>query len=151
MCKLSEKIGIQPFQLKDQAEVRALILAGLVEHWIVLDPRRNLDLEDIGKSYAGAVFLVARMQDRIIGTGALVPRGQATGEILRMSVAMDVRHRGVGSRLLERLIREAKAMGMRQLVLETTETWQEAVVFYQRFGFEETHRKDGDVYFKLEI
>jgi ribosomal protein S18 acetylase RimI-like enzyme len=42
-------------------------------------------------------------------------------------------------------------MGLRSLVLETTETWQEAVAFYQGFGFQETHRKDGDVYLKLEI
>jgi ribosomal protein S18 acetylase RimI-like enzyme len=151
MTRSIPNFNIQPLQPKDQAEVRALILAGLVEHWVVLDPGRNPDLEDISQSYAGAVFLVAREQDRIVGTGALVPRGQQTGEIVRMSVALDMRRRGVGRRLLERLIREANAMGMCQLVLETTETWQGAIEFYQRFGFQETHRMDGDVYFRLEI
>lgn len=151
MKTISPAIIIQPFQPEDQAEVRALILAGLQEHWGVLDPRKNPDLQDIHTSYAEAVFLVARMQSRIIGTGALVPRGLATGEILRMSVAGDLRRRGVGSLLLHRLIEEAKALGMRQLVLETTETWQPAIAFYRGFGFQETHRQAGDVYFKMGI
>lgn len=148
---LSREFIIQPFRPEDQAEVRALILAGLAEHWGVLDLVRNPDLENISQSYAGAVFLVAWEQDRIIGTGALVARGQETGEIVRMSVAKDMRRRGVGRKLLERLIKEAKAAGICSLVLETTETWQEAIEFYRRFGFQETHRKDGDVYFRLEI
>lgn len=151
MKNLSREFSIRPFRPEDQAEVRALILAGLAQHWGVLDPGRNPDLENINQSYAGAVFLVARQDDRIIGTGALVPRGQATSEIVRMSVAEDMRRRGVGRKLLERLIKEAKAAGIRSLVLETTETWQEAIAFYRRFGFKKTHRKDGDVYFRLEI
>ena len=151
MKDLNQEITIQPFQPKDQAQARALILVGLVEHWGTLDPGKNPDLEDILLSYAEGVFLVAWQQERMIGTGALVPRGEGTGEIVRMSLVKDLRRQGVGSRILERLIEEAKTLGLRQLVLETTETWQEAIAFYQCHGFVETHHKDGDVYFRLEI
>ena len=146
-----EDITIQHFQPENQAEVKDLILAGLTEHWGSLDPLKNPDLEDIGLTYARAVFLVACQQGRVIGTGALVPRGQETAEIVRMSVAADMRRMGVGSRILEKLSAEAKDLGMHHLVLETTETWQEAIAFYQGFGFQVTHCLHGDVYFRLEI
>ncbi len=66
-------ITITPFAPADQAEVKALILAGLAEHWGVLDPSLNPDLDDIAASYRQATFLVARCGDRIVGTGALLP------------------------------------------------------------------------------
>lgn len=142
---------IRSFQPADQTAVRGLILSGLEEHWGSLDPSRNPDLQDIARSYAGAVFLVACEGERIIGTGALVAGGPHTGEIVRMSVAGDMRRRGVGHRLLERLMTEAKARGMRTLVLETTETWQDAIAFYLSAGFQVSHHQGGDVYFRLEI
>src|SRR5215471_6453753 len=50
---------IVPFQSANQAAVKGLILAGLTEHWGALDPTKNLDLHDIGVTYAQATFLVA--------------------------------------------------------------------------------------------
>ena len=72
-----------------------MILAGLVEHWGFLDATKNPDLEDIAASYAGATFLVARLGDDIVGTGALVPHQDGTAEIVRMSVAQELRRRGL--------------------------------------------------------
>jgi GNAT superfamily N-acetyltransferase len=142
---------IQPFLPENQSETRDLILAGLVEHWGMLDPDRNPDLEDIGATYASGVFLVAIQQGRIIGSGALIPIADGTAEIVRMSVAAQVRRRGVGTGILQALCRQAPGLGVRQLVLETTETWQGAIAFYERFGFKETHRLNGDIYFILEL
>ena len=82
-----EGITIRPFQPADQQEVRALVLAGLAEHWGTLDPHKNPDLENISASYAEGVFLVALLDQRIIATAALVFRSGDTAEIVRMSVA----------------------------------------------------------------
>ena len=142
---------IRPFQPQDQREARALILAGLAEHWGELDPQRNSDLDEIGRSYAGGLFLVAWQADRIIGTGALMPGEIGSAQVVRMSVAKPMRRRGVGRRILQRLIDEAKLMGVCELVLETTADWQEAIAFYQRLGFQPTHQADGDFYFRMEI
>jgi N-acetylglutamate synthase-like GNAT family acetyltransferase len=71
-------------------------LAGLEEHWGVLDPTKNPDLEDIGLTYADAIFLVAQQNNKIIGTGALIPKPDGTAEIVRMSVAADWRRKGIG-------------------------------------------------------
>ena len=144
-------ITIVQFQPDDQIEVKTLILAGLAEHWGVLDPSLNPDLNDIRSSYKDAIFLVAWQQARIIGTGALVPRSNQTAEIVRMSVAAGMRRQGIASRILQELCQQAKAAGYERIVLETTETWDDAIGFYHRFGFKITHYLDGDVYFALDL
>ena len=116
-----------------------------------MDPGRNPDLEEIGTAYAQAVFLVAVQQGRVIGTGALIPTADASAEIVRMSVAADMRRKGVASALLQALCARARTLGVRQLVLETTETWQDAIAFYEHAGFKETHHSNGDIYFRLEL
>ena len=144
-------ITLAPFQTADQAEVKGLVLAGLREHWGEIDPTLNPDLNDIATSYAGATFLVARFQGKIVGTGALVPRWNGTAEIVRMSVAATMRRRGIGRLILQRLVEHARAQGFCRVVLETTATWNQVIAFYQNYGFQITHWRDGDVYFAIEL
>ena len=146
-----DELTIQPFQPADQDEVKRLVLAGLVDHWGFLDPTKNPDLNDIAATYAGGTFLVARLAGQIVGSGALVPRGDGTAEIVRMSVACDFRRQGIGRRILHRLVVQARQDGIRQLALETTETWQEVIDFYLDYGFRITHFSGGDVYFALDL
>ena len=144
-------LTITPFHPDDQAAVKQLILAGLVEHWGFLDPTKNPDLEDIAASYRPGTFLVARLDNEIAGTGALIPHQAGTAEIVRMSVAPQHRRKGIGRRILDELLEQAQAQGYRQVILETTDTWQEVIKFYLDCGFHITHYKDGDVYFLLEL
>ena len=125
----SPEIQIQPFQPEDQADVKALVLAGLVDHWGVLDPSKNPDLNEIAVSFAHATFLVAHCRGRIVGTGALLPRDNGVGEVVRMSVARDLRRRGIGRLILGCLLDQARAAGYRRIVLETTETWHAVIAF----------------------
>jgi ribosomal protein S18 acetylase RimI-like enzyme len=143
--------SIRPFQPGDQTETKSLILEGLREHWGTIDPDRNPDLIDIGSAYAGDVFLVALIGQRIVATGALVPRGDGVAQIMRMSVARDFRRQGIGSAVLRRLLADAKTAGYRKIVLETTSTWTDAIAFYQRHGFRSTHVWGGDMYFELDL
>lgn len=142
---------IEPLTPADQPAARALILAGLEEHWGWLDPSLNPDLDDILTSYAGAVFLAAKVDGALIGTGALIPEGAGAGRIARMSVDKAQRRGGVGTRILRALLDEARALGYRKIVLETTETWDDAIGFYLRNGFRITHRADGDAHFELRL
>lgn len=147
----SHDISILPFQPEDQSEVKRLILAGLAEHWGTLDPNKNSDLNDISRNYAKAVFLVARLNNQIVGTGALIPKSDDTAEVVRMSVVTNMRQKGIGRKILQRLYEQAKSNGYKRLVLETTGTWHEVIEFYKRFGFQITHYLDGDVYFALDV
>lgn len=144
-------IHIAPFQPEQQAAVKELILAGLVEHWGWLDPTKNPDLDDISSTYQAALFLVAQVADQVVGTGALVPRTAEIAEVVRMSVAADLRRQGLGRQILQQLCDTARQQGFRQVILETTASWHEVIAFYQRFGFRITHVVDDDIYFALDL
>jgi GNAT superfamily N-acetyltransferase len=133
---------IEAFTPADQDAVRALILDGLRERWGRLDPSLNADLDDIARSYDGAVVLVARLDGRVVGTGTLVRRGDV-GEIVRMSVVPAVRRHGIGRALVDALLDAARVRDLTRVVLETTEEWTDAVAFYERCGFARTHVEIG--------
>jgi ribosomal protein S18 acetylase RimI-like enzyme len=148
-------LTIEPFTTADQDAARALILAGMADHWGEVDASLNPDLDDIGATYADAVFLVAKIEGRAVATGAVLTRSPDEAEIVRMAVAADLRRRGIGQQMLTRLCAQARARGMRRVVLETTARWEEVVAFYRANGFRVTHQEDGtygtDTWFALDL
>ncbi len=82
---LEKRLSMVPFCPEDQQPTKALILAGMKEHWGVLDESKNPDLDDIASSYADGVFLVAWQDEEIAGTGAFRLISDATVEIVHMS------------------------------------------------------------------
>ena len=149
MCHAA--IEIHPFTPADQAAVRSLILAGLEEHWGILDPTLNPDLDDIAASYAGAIFLTAWQDGALVATGALVHEAAGVARVVRMSVDRRRRRSGIGRRILNALLDQARSQGYHRIVLETTATWADAVAFYLRCGFQVTGCRDGDVHFALDL
>ena len=128
-----------------------LILAGLEEYWGWLDDSKNQDLRDITDSYRDRIFLVACLEQQIVCTGALLPRSAETAEIVRMSVARQLRRQGIGRQMLTELCCRAYQRGFIQVILETTATWKNAIAFYQDFGFQISYYADDDVYFTLDL
>ena len=148
---MSSGIVIKTFQPADQAVSKALILEGLVEHWGFLDEGKNPDLDDIASAYVDGIFLLAWLEDKLIGTGALKPHSSTQVEIVRMSVEKALRRQGIGRKILTELCQCAAQAGYDEVILETTETWQDVIDFYLDYGFEITHYQDGDVYFKMSL
>lgn len=146
-----EEVTIRLFRRSDQAAARRLILHGLRERWGKLDETKNPDLDDIADYYSDGFFLVAGLRDEVIGTGALIPEAAGVGRIVRMSVARPWRRQGVGQRILEALLERARAAGYRRVVLETTATWEDAVAFYRRHGFQTVAVRDGNAHFMHEL
>ncbi len=144
-------IAIRRFRPEDQEPVRSLVLAGLREHWGQLDESMNPDLLDIHAAYAQGTFLVAWSGEQIVGTGAFIPCSADTVEIVRMSVAKAWRRQGIGRKILAALCRSAYQAGYQVAILETTTTWQDAISFYEHFGFRRTHKVGDDVYFRLVL
>ncbi len=151
MAMADDGVTIRPFRPEDQAAAKALILAGLVEHFGYLDPTKNPDLDDIAATYAGGTFLLAWRGDEIVGTGALVHEREGVARIVRMSVDAPVRRRGIGTQVLQALCEHARAAGYRQIVLETTSTWREVVAFYRRNGFRLVGSWEDDTHFVMDL
>lgn len=147
----TDVMRIRPFRSADQTAAKHLILTGLVEHWGFLDPALNSDLDDIADAYGQGVFFVAEVSNQIVGTGALVHEKEGVARIVRMSVDKNLRRKGIGKQILTALCDAAHQQGYRQITLETTETWEDAISFYQQSGFQVIGTWDGDTHFLLEV
>jgi GNAT superfamily N-acetyltransferase len=151
---MRETIQVRPFHPQDQTAVKQLVLAGLAEHWGILDSNLNPDLNDIASSYAGETFLVAVQAGEIIGCGALIEEeggGQRYGRIVRMSVKTENRRQGLGQLILHQLQDAAQQRQFNKIVLETTQTWTEVAAFYQANGFQISHHQGSDAHFEKNI
>lgn len=146
-------VTIRPLRPEEKDVARQLILAGLQDHFGQIDESLNPDLRDIEASYlrAGHAFVVAEADGCIVGTGALMDEEPGVGRLVRISVARYARGRGIGRRLVQHLIAEARARGHRRVVCETNDDWEDAIRLYRACGFTEVTRRDGDVHFALDL
>jgi putative acetyltransferase len=76
---------------------------------------------------------------QIMGIGALKVLGDATGELKSMRTHPDHLRRGVATRLLDHMIGQARARGLRRLSLETGSgpAFDPALALYRKRGFVE--------------
>jgi GNAT superfamily N-acetyltransferase len=148
-------VDVHDLRADERDAVRSLILDGLEEHWGSVDPTLNRDLDDIAVTYAAGRVLVATVDGTVAGTGTVVRRDDATAEIVRMSVAADYRRAGLGRVLVADLVTTARSWSMSRVVLETSAHWKEAVEFYVRCGFTQTHFESGtfgsDAWFEMKL
>ncbi len=97
-----------------------------------------------GTEPADEVFIAARLAGAPVGCGVLTIVEPGVAHITRMWISSRVRSRGVGRRLLRRLVAEACGMGLRRVRLETNETLTEAIGLYRSEGFVEVPAFDDD-------
>ena len=91
-------------------------------------------------------FLVARLDGRPVGVGAVKATEPGIGSIKRMWVSREVRDSGVGRRLLLALEKEAVGLGIGLLRLETNRSLDEAQALYRRNGYREVAAFNDDPY-----
>jgi len=115
--------------------------ATAVRHEVfVLEQRVPID-EDLDARDAGCIHAVAYDErGRAVGTGRLLP----DAHIGRMAVRSAYRGRGIGSRILEALVDEARARGFREVALSAQ---THAISFYAGHGFS----AEGDTYLDAGI
>lgn len=86
---------------------------------------------------ASISFWSARVEDRVVGCGALKAFAPRCGEVKSMKTHPAYIRKGIAALLLEAIISEAKIRGYRALYLETGthEAFNPAVALYRSFGF----------------
>ena len=140
-------IAIAP-EPDDSADARMCVDAYFRE----LDRRFERGFDPGSGGYAAAApsdkgcFLLARLDGRPVGCGALRALDGETGEIKRMWIAPEIRGLGLAGRLLEALETRARGLGMVRLRLDTNRTLTEARALYRKAGYREIARYNDNAY-----
>ena len=122
----------------DLEAVRALLRAYAA--WLGIDlgfQRFEDEVAHLPGAYAppDGALLVARGDAGLTGMAALRRLDADRAEMKRLFVREDSRGIGLGRRLAERIIAEARARGYRDICLDTLPMMQDAQRLYSRLGF----------------
>ncbi len=118
-------IEIRPARTSDVKGIRKLID-------LYAPQRRILSKETVTLYESVQEFVVAADGDSIVGCGALHVLWEDVAEVRTVAVIEELRGKGVGHQILEKLIERAKMVGVKKLFCLTFET-----EFFGRHGFTE--------------
>ena len=121
----------------DQPEVALLLQASDVYMASLYPAESNHMLDVASLRQPGVAFLVARVDDKALGCGAVVDSGEGWAEVKRMFVSPAARGLKLGRRLLDELEAIAIRRGARVLRLEMGGLQPEALGLYRSAGFVE--------------
>lgn len=140
-------LHIEPYQHQYKDEVAGLIVHIQKDEFaipITLDMQP--DLNNIRSFYQinNGNFWVARVDNTIVGTIALLDIGNNRAALRKMFVAKEYRGKefGVGQALLNHLINWARQKKILEIFLGTTEKFIGAQRFYEKNGFVEIQKQD---------
>jgi putative acetyltransferase len=121
----------------DQPEIAAL-LAASDAYMASLYPAESNHLLDVASLQRPEVtFIVARLEGKAVGCGAVVDSREGWAEVKRMFVSPAARGQKVGRQLMDKIEAIAAARGAAVLRLETGGEQPEALELYRRSGFVE--------------
>lgn len=125
----------------DAEAVRGVVFSALREHGLEPSPDdTDADLYDIEGNYEanGGLFdvLVEISSGEIVGTVGLHLDEPGTVELRKMYLRPEHRGRGCGRVLLEHALAEARRLGFRRIILESTSKLPKAVALYRSYGFQ---------------
>ena len=134
---------IRQYQPRDQAIIEELHVVGLQQAGAYAgDGPWDDDVRDIPGAYLArrGEFLVGEVGGAVVAMGAVRPLTPTRGEIKRMRVHPPMHGRGYGRQMLLALEDRARALGYRELELETSEQQIAAQQLYRAGGFVEFKR-----------
>ncbi|RIV27148.1 GNAT family N-acetyltransferase [Fibrisoma montanum] len=130
--------SIIPYEPRYQPDFKRLNVEWISRDF-TLEPH-DLEQLDHPETYIlpnqGAIFL-ARLDDEIVGTVALVNTGETGFELAKMSVTPSAQGHGIGKQLCLAALEYARQIGLRTVWLESNRRAKTALALYERVGFRE--------------
>jgi putative acetyltransferase len=102
----------------------------------ILDNPRELILKN------GGVIYLARHQNEIVGSAALIKEHEDVFELAKMTVAASHQKRGISKLLLERCIEKAKELQAARITLFSNHQLKAALGLYEKYGFQHVPVED---------
>jgi ribosomal protein S18 acetylase RimI-like enzyme len=151
-------LEIGPFRPEHAGAFYALNRAWLDEHGLY-EPADEAQLANPQREIldVGGAILVALRHGEVVGTAAVIPHGAGEMELAKVTVARSARGAGVGRRLTEACVVEARARDAQRLVLVSSSKLGTALRLYESMGF--VHKPlpsavpyaSADVYMELDL
>ena len=141
------EVSIEIYTDINKKEVADLILhIQNAEFGIPITLELQPDLNEIPGFYQtnNGNFLIAKIDNKIIGTISLLDIGNRKGALRKMFVDRDHRGKefGVGQKLLNTLVDWTRQKGFTEIFLGTTEKFTRAQRFYEKNGFKEIEKQE---------
>lgn len=123
---------------QDSESIKKVIFTTLSEYGLPLDPdATDADLNEPEDFYKDGFFGVIKNEKKeIIGTFGLLEYKPGIVEIRKMYLLKAYRGLGIGRFMMDLLLQKAKEMKYTQVMLETATALKEAIVMYEKYGFE---------------
>jgi GNAT superfamily N-acetyltransferase len=128
---------IRPLQSsEDRRAFRTLNEEWIARYFVLEEKDREIlgDPDNAILRKGGRIFMV-QAGDDVVGCVALIPLSNGVYELSKMAVSPRLRGLGVGRRLLEHTIAEARALGAKSLFLGSSKKLKNAVHLYESVGF----------------
>lgn len=132
------EIEIIDYETQYQDDFKRLNLEWISQYFEVepLDVQQLDYPEDYIFANGGLIYF-AKLNNEIIGTVALKKVEETVFELSKMAVSPHYQGLGVGKKLGEHLINEAKGIGCKMLFLESNQKLTPAINLYKKLGFVE--------------
>lgn len=136
--KLPEGFSYEQGLNKDSEAIKNVIFTTLIEYGLPVDPNAtDSDLDCPEDFYQDGFFAVIKDETgEIVGTFGLLEYEKGIVEIRKMYLLKAYRGKGIGKFMMDFLMAKAKEMGYKKVMLETATVLKEAIVIYEKYGFE---------------
>ena len=95
---------------------------------IINDPRGMI------LDHGGYIYL-ARSDDEIVGTAAIVKEGEGVFELVKMAVNAAFQGKGISRMLIEKCLNKAKELKAKKVFLYSNSQLTRAIALYKKYGF----------------
>ena len=97
---------------------------------MVLDDPKGLILD------TGGIIFLAVVEQKVIGSAALIKTGSRVYELAKMSVTKPYQGRGISKQLIEKCLEFARNEGAEKILLYSNHQLTTAIALYEKYGFQ---------------
>ena len=124
---LEEKIQVQRMREDDLNEIEPILNSEFDDFWNINNLKNDFSNEN-------SVYFVARLDNEIVGFAGILKICDEAN-IMNIVTRINKRHLGIGSKLLQALISEAKKLNCTSITIEVNEHNTYAINLYKKFNF----------------
>lgn len=131
------EIEIRPLRIGEDGSAFRTLNEEWITRYFVLENKDREILEDPENAILrkeGHIFMACVGSDAV-GCVALIPMGSGIYELSKMAVSPQLRGLGIGRRLLNHAVAQARALGAKSLFLGSSTKLKNAVYLYESVGF----------------